>query len=120
MDIVDRIAGPHQRKGIQTGINVSYAKKSQVKYFNVQQVQNEAWMEQVTRYSVESLHHASTFGLDARVREYALQLQDKVCWLNSTGDLIALEANTMFSALFPCTTEPGKPKNLVRKRQWIY
>ena len=41
----------------------------------------------------QSFHHASTFGLDARVRECALQLQDqnllaKLC----TGDLIAQEA----------------------------
>jgi len=41
----------------------------------------------------ESLHHASTFGLDARVRECALQLQDQTLLAKlSTGDLIALEA----------------------------
>ena len=41
----------------------------------------------------ESLHHASTFGLDARVRECALQLQDQNLLAKlSTGDLIALEA----------------------------
>ena len=41
----------------------------------------------------ESLHHALTFGLDARVRQCALQLQDQ-CLLAklSVGDLIALEA----------------------------
>ena len=41
----------------------------------------------------ESLHHASTFGLDARVRQCALQLQDQSLLAKlSTGDLIALEA----------------------------
>ena len=41
----------------------------------------------------ESLHHASTFGLDARVRQCALQLQDQSLLAKlSVGDLIALEA----------------------------
>src|ERR1700733_15331636 len=41
----------------------------------------------------ESLHCASTFGLDARVRDCALQLQDQHLLAKlSAGDLIALEA----------------------------
>ncbi len=41
----------------------------------------------------ESLHHASTFGLDGRVRQCALQLQDQSLLAKlSVGDLIALEA----------------------------
>lgn len=41
----------------------------------------------------EPLHRASTFGLDAHVRECALQLQDENLLAKlSTGDLIALEA----------------------------
>ena len=40
----------------------------------------------------ESLHHASTFGLDARVRQCALQLQDQNLLAKlSAGDLIAME-----------------------------
>lgn len=43
--------------------------------------------------SCESLHSVSTFGLDARVRECALQLQDQNLLAKlSVGDLIALEA----------------------------
>ena len=39
------------------------------------------------------MHHASTFGLDARVRQCALQLQDQSLLAKlSAGDLIALEA----------------------------
>ena len=41
----------------------------------------------------EQLHHASTFGLDARVRECALELQDQGLLAKlSAGDLIAQEA----------------------------
>ena len=44
-------------------------------------------------HKLQSLHHASTFGLDARVRQCALQLQDQSLLAKlSTSDLIALEA----------------------------
>ena len=43
--------------------------------------------------NTQSFYHASTFGLDARVRECAVQLQDQNLLAKlSTGDLIALEA----------------------------
>lgn len=68
------------------------------KYIRRSSVQNSDETEQCffcgkPAKASESLHRASTFDLDARVRQCALQIQDQNLLAKlSTGDLIALEA----------------------------
>ncbi len=90
------------------------------KYTRRSSAQSSADMEQCLfcgkpAKASESLHHASTFGLDARVRQCALQLQDQSLLAKlSVGDLIALEAKYHVHAVPSFSVQQSQTNKRIR------